>query len=221
MLDVTDRSCSPEDAMLLSFFRVLSSLLLALISGCSTSSSSSPEELCGARESRLRACGVTSEDATLPCLSHPTHRCELRCERDASCEDLATRYCNAGAYAGTALSSCVNGCGFVTFLCPDGSELAANQVCNGSADCSDGSDEQYCSTFSCASGEMLSTIFLCNDEWDCSDGSDEGAAQCGAFTCASGLVISMMQRCDGAFDCDDASDEADCPRTLHAQLTCS
>jgi len=196
-------------------------LLLTLASACTEEPPPTAGGLCAARESKLRGCGVVADDSLLPCLEHPAHRCELRCEREASCEDLLTRYCSAGTYGSTALASCVNSCGFVGFLCPEGEELAANLVCDGSADCSDGSDEQYCATFSCASGESLSTLFLCNDSWDCSDGSDEGAALCGSFTCASGLVISTMQRCDGSFDCDDASDEADCPLTLHAQLTCS
>ncbi|XP_063708760.1 suppressor of tumorigenicity 14 protein homolog [Culicoides brevitarsis] len=110
------------------------------------------------------------------------------------------------------------------FVCKSGDDLEVSKVCNGKADCLDGSDErkELCTMslcdikeFKCFYGACISRHLLCNGAKDCVDGSDE--SQCGLsstsceknqFRCDSGECINSTSICDGIKNCIDTSDES-------------
>ncbi|PIK48327.1 hypothetical protein BSL78_14811 [Apostichopus japonicus] len=108
------------------------------------------------------------------------------------------------------------------FQCLSGECVQKVQICDGSKDCSDGSDEEQCSTdslksefFQCGSGEYVQISFLCDHNPQCLDGSDENdcdypVCSTGQFTCHNGQCIPMDKRCDLIPHCVDGTDEADC-----------
>jgi hypothetical protein len=49
-------------------------------------------------------------------------------------------------------------------------------ICDGEADCSDGSDEEGC--FACEDGLVIPPSWVCDDEEDCEGGEDESAGNC-------------------------------------------
>ena len=93
--------------------------------------------------------------------------------------------------------------------------------CNGTAECSDTSDEMDCTvctadTYRCLDGEMcIRQDWVCDNKTDCTDGSDE--ADCGylvtlpphllcrddQYQCGTGKCIELQQACDNVFDCED------------------
>jgi hypothetical protein len=199
-------------------------IVLSVLS-CSSdeATSSSSSELCDARLTHLKECGVLGSDGTMACSNLPTQRCSLGCEVKAACADLVTKYCNLVNYPSTTLSTCVNACGFQPgFICPDGTIVDASLVCDGKSDCSDNSDETTCATFTCDGSLVLSVKFQCDGHSDCTDGTDEKPPACPSFTCADGSgTIPTYRVCDGTSDCiADSSDELNCPPSLYEQLTC-
>ncbi|XP_059618932.1 putative vitellogenin receptor isoform X2 [Phlebotomus argentipes] len=128
------------------------------------------------------------------------------------------------------------------FRCGSGECKTSSRVCNGHADCADGSDEAKCEEkdfrkkgvkcsfdeFRCSDGSMcISQENRCDLNRDCSDGSDEEdcvhyehKSKCHRLqhACPDGMCIDVTALCDSIKDCTDGSDEVNCTQPEKADL---
>ena len=104
----------------------------------------------------------------------PYRACEKECYASAACTDIVGFFCGSKT-DGAAVTACLGDCNNLPddFACKSGELEPGNYVCDGSQDCSDGSDEVGC-TFTCADGvQTIAENLTCNNTTDCKDGSDE------------------------------------------------
>lgn len=174
---------------------------------------------------------VADAGAWMACMVQYLHE-QAACVRAAACNLEAINRCEIVAEAGTG-DPFVAHCGEVpsaleqgsqacsgapsdqAFPCFAGGDVPVEWVCDGVADCSDGSDESttVCGSgqqFPCGDGTAVPVEWVCDGEPDCTSGSDEVDCASTEFDCGDGVIIPSQWVCDAEADCPNASDEASC-----------
>ncbi|KAB7503343.1 Low-density lipoprotein receptor-related protein 4 [Armadillidium nasatum] len=110
-------------------------------------------------------------------------------------------------------------CSSNEWTCKNGECIFSFTRCDGSADCSDESDEKNCTVtcsedkFQCKDGSCIKNKDKCDGFRDCRDGSDEDNCTKTKINCKR-KCIPLNWWCDGAKDCKTGEDEINCPCKL-------
>ena len=178
-------------------------LVFALALGAITIGCEADGRTAGPLSARLRGCGLLSGGtvgATTLERFYAPDACYQDCLGSGSCDELA------GVLCGTSIAlplRCDERC---ALRCDDGSLIGVEALCNGVAQCADGTDEEGCERVECGDGTGLPQSARCDGWAQCSDGADEA----GCPTC-DGAVLESWMRCNGSAECDDGNDERGCP----------
>ncbi|XP_041720534.1 low-density lipoprotein receptor-related protein 1B isoform X1 [Coregonus clupeaformis] len=150
---------------------------------------------------------------------------EADCDSDSNDHKNHHDVADGGNYKGKTTSMSAPApikCPFGTKPCQDNIECVLySHVCDGEADCNDGSDEEACSLecesdqFQCAHGKKcIDQRQVCDGMAQCQDRSDEmdclKSMEGCAHRCDKTRCLPDTFLCDGERDCLDGTDEADC-----------
>jgi hypothetical protein len=137
-----------------------------------------PYESCEPFIAAFDACGLVGEG--IQYCSPQITPCLADCYEQASCEEITEAHCGTGVTV--ELDACLASCR-QTFSCDGLPGLAGEDVCDGIAHCTDGTDEpEDCDSFECADGGIVPIQYWCDGVFaDCMDASDEEG--CAPITC--------------------------------------